>query len=64
MILVVGTFGGLIGGLLGSLLWFSVDMLLGTSTLTENKFVGTLGLSVAIANVGLLGIVAYAEMCE
>jgi hypothetical protein len=62
MVIVVGTFGGLILGLFVSLAWWSIDLLLGTQTLTENSVVGSIGISIVIANASIIGVIVFEEI--
>ncbi len=62
MIIVVGTFGGIIGGMFITLAWFSADILFGTHTLTGDRAAGVFGASVVGANLVLLGILAIGSI--
>lgn len=61
MALVVFSFFGLVVGGFVVMFWASADALLGTSTLTEARAVGSLGMSVVLANAICWGVVVWSE---
>jgi hypothetical protein len=62
MIFVLTIGVGLLIGLAINIVWGSIDALLGTSTLIENKALGVFGISVVLSNVVIFGMIAWDDI--